>query len=102
MLDRELHLREAEQILATEHGPRLVLLREGTKLPAFKGWQEQLVELAELAWHFRHRVLNLGLKVGNGLMAADFESAEAREHAHFHLGLPPSPMVTVTARGFHE
>ena len=103
-MNEDLHRYAALQVLQTDYADRLVLLRPGQKLPAFKGWAAESVEpvsVARIEWAFRRAAYNLGLKVGGGLLVADYESEGAMIEAR-RLGVPASPMFSITARYRHE
>ena len=92
----EITLYAAEQLIRA--GYPINLLREGTKVHAFKN--PRPMDPVSLRFQFRRRAFNIGIALGDGLMVADCDSEEAIRYADEH-GIV-SPMVARTRRGEHR
>lgn len=72
------------------------------KKPLHRGWNVREYMMEDW-WQLAGSMedLGVGLRLGEGLGAIDYDKAEDREEAR-RLGVPPSPQVTITLRGAHE
>jgi hypothetical protein len=75
--------------------------------PIRKNFLNERMDGRQIDFWLRRYAFNIGVLMGQlrrlpvAIMAVDYESAEARERVRAEFGLPESPMVAKTARGFH-
>lgn len=80
-----------------------VLLRYPMKIPAFKDWQERLMELRELMYWTRKRVFNVGVHLGASRACAIDVDGSAPEVENFlRTHRIETPMSVITAKGRHD
>jgi hypothetical protein len=105
-IDREILRHGADRLDAQKYDG--VLFQKGRKIPLRKHWMTERMTGAQIDFWLRRYAFNVGILMGNlrrlpvSIMAVDYESVEARVRFRAEFGLPESPMVAKTARGFHE
>jgi hypothetical protein len=101
MVSMDQHLMYEAALRLDQMGYWISLLRQGSKTPAVKAWQERgRFTTADLKEWFSRRMFNIGILMMNGIVVVDYDRKELMER-RMALGIPPTPQIGATVKGFH-